>query len=677
MKRNQSFFSLLFVVLLTSEAVAGHIFVLNHPNPQAGAEFGSAIAKVDDIDGDGVPDLLVGAPRQDVAGNVDQGQAYLLSGRTGALLRTFDTQQPEPGAKFGFSVVRGAGTNQVLIGAPGQSNGPCIPFQDTSGCNVGRAFVFDGFTGQLVKELNNPNPDLLRRNGTSFGWSVASFRSPFASYMMVGAPGENVGVYRAGLVAVFDGSDPNPLPGPINTITDPNDPTQTGEPQDSEVGFTFGSVVGVVGDKDGDGVPDIVVGDAQQDVGLNADQGQVHIFSSRDGRLLLTFDSPAPVADVFFGAAVAWDGDQNILVGGPRRDVGNNANQGRAWLISIVDGTVLRTLDLPGPWTNAGAGFGRSVAIGDFDGDGIPDFLVGAPGVSLPGLPGQVVSSSNGLAHVFSGATGGLLATLIHQPTETPASLGFPVAFVDRNGDVRQDPVAAVPLQNVGGITTGQISGVISGGPNQAPIANAGFDRAFEEGTSATLDGSGSTDPDGDRLLFSWTQTAGPAVTFDRTRPMTGFTAPQVDVDTLLTFQLVVTDGLLSSLADTVNVTVINVGPDLTGTITALKRKTQKTQDTLTFTLSICNNGNRASIGDFNVKYYVSVDPILDVSDSLILTKTIPTGTGFSAGTCITDSNSITVTGPTRGQYLIAQIDSESAIAEINEQNNLAARQIP
>lgn len=673
MRINKFILPLLFLALLTSEAIAGHIFVLNHPNPQAGAEFGSAIAKVDDIDGDGVPDLLVGAPKQDVAGNSDQGQAYLISGATGALLRTFDTQQPEPGAKFGFSVARGVGTNEVLIGAPMQSNGIC-QIGDTSGCSVGRAFVFNGVTGELVKELNNPNPDLLRRNGTLFGWAVASFRSLQASQLIVGAPGSNTGVARPGMVAVFDGKDPNPLPGPINILSDPNGQF---EPSDNGVfGFTFGSVVVVVGDKDGDGVPDILVGDAQQDVGLNADQGQVHIFSSRDGRLLLTLDSPAPVADVFFGAAVAWDGNQNILVGGPRRDVGNNANQGRAWLISIVDGTVLRTLDLPGPWTNAGAEFGRSVAIGDFDGDGIPDFLVGAPGVSLPGLPGQVVSSSNGLAHVFSGATGGLLATLIHQPTETPASLGFPVAFVDRNGDVRQDPVAGVPLQNVGGNTTGQVSGVISGGPNQAPIANAGPDRSAEEGTTVTLDGlTGSTDPDGDRLLFSWIQTAGPSATFNPTLPSTGFTAPQVDANTLLTFQLVVTDGLLSSLADTVNVTVINVGPDLTGTITALKRKTAKTQDTLTFTLSICNNGNRASTASFNVKYYVSVDQILDGLDSLILTKAI--SSGISPGICVNDSNSVTVTGPTRNKYLIAHIDSENAIAEINEQNNLATRQIP
>jgi|GEM_PF-1553646 len=91
---------------------------------------------------------------------------------------------------------------------------------------------------------------------------------------------------------------------------------------------------------------------------------------------------------------------------------------------------------------------------------------------------------------------------------------------------------------------------------NQPPTADAGADQTVEEGDSVTLDASGSDDPDGDQLGYTWTQTAGPDAGLSQSDgETTTFTAPDVDSETTLTFEVSVSDGQASD-ADTVNITV-------------------------------------------------------------------------------------------------------------------------
>jgi hypothetical protein len=94
---------------------------------------------------------------------------------------------------------------------------------------------------------------------------------------------------------------------------------------------------------------------------------------------------------------------------------------------------------------------------------------------------------------------------------------------------------------------------------NRPPVADAGPDRNVLKNVLATLDGSGSSDPDGDSLTFSWTQTAGP------TASLSGATTPRPTFTPRLsgryTFELNVSDGVGGSSASTVNLTVANHSP--------------------------------------------------------------------------------------------------------------------
>jgi len=80
--------------------------------------------------------------------------------------------------------------------------------------------------------------------------------------------------------------------------------------------------------------------------------------------------------------------------------------------------------------------------------------------------------------------------------------------------------------------------------PNKQPTANAGPDQNVTSGDVVQLDGSASSDPDKDELAYKWMQIAGPSVTLsDDTAVKPVFTAPAVEQETVLTFQLIVNDG--------------------------------------------------------------------------------------------------------------------------------------
>ncbi|MEJ2693953.1 MAG: hypothetical protein P8166_13125 [Candidatus Thiodiazotropha sp.] len=91
---------------------------------------------------------------------------------------------------------------------------------------------------------------------------------------------------------------------------------------------------------------------------------------------------------------------------------------------------------------------------------------------------------------------------------------------------------------------------------NTSPSAEAGADQSVTEGATAQLNGSGN-DAEG-AVSYLWSQTAGTTVTLsDNASATPSFTAPNVDVDETLSFDLTVTDAGGLTATDSVSITVL------------------------------------------------------------------------------------------------------------------------
>ena len=359
----------------------------------------------------------------------------LIFGQTSLL--TLDDPSPQANAYFG-NVVAGVG----------DVNGDSVPdigvvagCQDVGGfVNQGQAFVFSGADGSLLFTLTDPAPQTQTPDclfGHSFA-GVADMNGDSISEIAEGARRQDVGgVIDQGQVFIFSGAD-----GSLLFILD--DPT----PETA----LFGDALEVVGDINGDSVPDIAVGAYAQDVGGNTSQGQVFVFSGTDRSLILTLDDPTPQANAKFSfEALASMGDVNgdsvpdIAVGAYDQNVGGNTGQGQAFVFSGADGSLLLTLDDPTPQVDAAFGL-RMAGVGDVNGDSVPDLVVAAPGQSMGGSPNQ------GQVFVFSGADGSVLFTLDEPGSGSGGAFGDALAGVgDQNDDSVPDIIVGQRLHYVPG----------------------------------------------------------------------------------------------------------------------------------------------------------------------------------------------------------------------------------
>jgi hypothetical protein len=158
----------------------------------------------------------------------------------------------------------------------------------------------------------------------------------------------------------------------------------------------FGWIARVVGDVDGDGVPDIVTSAPTKAIG-GAAAGRVYVFSTKSGRLIWSVDGkPGDQLGLGVEAAgdVNHDGVPDVIASAP--------GAGKAYVYSGKDGRLLLTFSAEKSSDN----FGQHVSgVGDVNGDGYADVIVGAPGNGAGG-------EGAGRAFVYSGKDGHVLLTL-------------------------------------------------------------------------------------------------------------------------------------------------------------------------------------------------------------------------------------------------------------------------
>ena len=363
--------------------------------------FASSVSGAGDVDGDGVPDFIVGAPRAGGSGVFPPGVVLVFSGATGLPLHTL---LGSGGLDFfgvavsGVGDLNGDGFDDFIVGAY---------LDDNNGQNSGSTTVYSGQDGAVLFTHNGDMPHDV------FGGSVSGtgdVDGDGVGDFIVGAKLDDENGTDSGNAQVFSGATGALL---YKVFGD-------------AAGDQFGRSVCGVGDVDNDGHAEFAVGAWRND-NQGTDSGLVRVFSGATGLVLYTFEGQA--AGDEFGVAVSPAGDVNgdgiadLIVGAPGEDH-LGLNVGSARVLSGADGTILMMIygELRGD------SLGASVSgAGDVDGDGHDDLIVGARGVRYNG-------TFVGAARLVSGATGRPLY-LFRGEFYTPG-LGYAVSDL---GDVSGD----------------------------------------------------------------------------------------------------------------------------------------------------------------------------------------------------------------------------------------------
>jgi hypothetical protein len=489
---------------LVTEPVLPQAMVINGIDDSD--RLGRSVSNAGDVNGDGIDDLIIGAPGADPNGSAS-GETYVVFGSDGGFAPSLDLSSLEKGDgstgfvlngidqldDSGFSVssagdINGDGFSDILIGAP---------YADPNGLASGETYVVfgteegfgnslelssletgDGSTGFVIKGI-----DELDRSGYSVS-SAGDINGDLIDDILIGAYGADPNGDYSGETYVVFGTEE----GFGNSLE-----LSSLETGDSSTGFVINGIgqldfsgrsVSSAGDVNGDGFDDILIGAPGSEFFSDDGSGKTYVvFGTDEGfgnslelSSLETGDGSTGFvingidADDLAGGSVSSAGDINgdgfgdILIGAPYADPNGMDRAGETYVVFGSDQDFGPSLDLSD--LNGSNGFvikgiderdysGRSVSsAGDINGDGFGDILIGAPYADPNGY-------DNGETYVVFGSDQDFGPSL--DLSDLNGSNGFVIKGID------EEEYSGMSVSSAGDINGDGFGDILIGTPDIAP----------------------------------------------------------------------------------------------------------------------------------------------------------------------------------------------------------------
>jgi hypothetical protein len=420
---------------------------------QAPEQFGWVVARIGDVNHDGIADFAVGAPLASTTG-AERGRVYVFYGDnvtsgTAAARADVIIDGQTGGDRFGWSLAAagdfdGDGRDDFIVGAP---------LNDNRAQNAGAAYVIYGATGGPSTNLADATVLTGQIAEDHFGWAVSdagNFLGTSAACVAVGAPLNNThGGLDAGAVYVYEGRLAGATP---DTTID----FAAGVGSASKAGAEYGFAVRNAGRWSGDGYDDLAIGAPYCDQG-GLESGRVEIIfggaspSTSGDRYLGGEDASGHLGwSLARGHDLVGTSAEDLLVGAPGVDA-PATDAGRAYIFrggsvshasaaDVTAGDIVPNVPLRAG-TEPNDLFGTAVAsAGDFDGDGAWDSAFGAPGGSSE-TAGGATGAASGFVRLVHSSAGPVAATLIAWraawlPAGDPGQVELAFALAAPDGDI-------------------------------------------------------------------------------------------------------------------------------------------------------------------------------------------------------------------------------------------------